>query len=174
MSEPRALVEHFFRHEFGRLVAVLTRSLGVRRLALVEDVVQAALVQALETWSRRGVPEDPAGWLYRTAHNLVIDALRRERTPPPALPRPAPDPRPGIAAPGRGRRAGVVAARSAFRRRDRRRTASPALHLLPRSGAGRIPRRHRAADALRFQHRGDRPRVAHHRGQRPEADRAGA
>ena len=62
MNEPRALVEHFFRHEFGRLVAVLTRSLGVRRLDLVEDVVQAALVQALETWSRRGVPEDPAGF----------------------------------------------------------------------------------------------------------------
>ncbi len=61
MSEPRALVEHFFRHEFGRLCAVLTRSLGVRRLDLVEDVVQAALVQALETSSRRGVPEDPAG-----------------------------------------------------------------------------------------------------------------
>jgi DNA-directed RNA polymerase specialized sigma24 family protein len=77
----RALVEHLFRHEFGRLGAVLTRSLGVRRLALVEDVVQAALVQALETWSRRGVPEDPAGWLYRTARNLAIDALRRERTP---------------------------------------------------------------------------------------------
>src|SRR5262245_45779903 len=87
MSEPRALVEHFFRHEFGRLVAVLTRSLGVRRLALVEDVVQAALVQALEIWSRRGVPEDPAGWLYRTARNLAIDALRRERTHALALPR---------------------------------------------------------------------------------------
>jgi hypothetical protein len=25
MSEPPALVEHFFRHKFGRLVAVLTR-----------------------------------------------------------------------------------------------------------------------------------------------------
>ena len=87
MGEPRALVEHFFRHEFGRLVAVLTRSLGVRRLDLVEDVVQAALVQALETWSRRGVPEDPAGWLYRTARNLAIDALRRERTHAQALPR---------------------------------------------------------------------------------------
>ena len=37
MSEPRALVEHFSRHEFRRLVAKLTRSLGVRRLALVED-----------------------------------------------------------------------------------------------------------------------------------------
>jgi hypothetical protein len=34
-------VEHFFRHEFGRLGAVLTRSLGVRRLDHVEDAVQA-------------------------------------------------------------------------------------------------------------------------------------
>src|SRR3954471_11624718 len=91
MSESRTLVEHFFRHEFGRLVAVLTRSLGVRRLDLVEDVVQAALVQALETWSRRGVPEDPSGWLYRTARNLAIDALRRERTHALALPRLAED-----------------------------------------------------------------------------------
>lgn len=80
------LVEHFFRHESGRLVAVLTRSLGVRRLGLVEDVVQTALVQALETWSRRGVPDDPAGWLYRTARNLAIDALRREQTHDRALP----------------------------------------------------------------------------------------
>src|SRR5271165_2730890 len=91
MNEPRELVEHFFRHEFGRLVAVLTRSLGVRRLDLVEDVVQAALVQALETWSRRGLPEEPAGWLYRTARNLAIDALRRERTHDQALPRLADD-----------------------------------------------------------------------------------
>jgi RNA polymerase sigma-70 factor (ECF subfamily) len=63
----------------------------VRRLALVEDVVQAALVQALETWSRRGVPEDPAGWLYRTARNLALDALRRERIHTQALPRLAED-----------------------------------------------------------------------------------
>src|SRR6516225_8337419 len=91
MSEPRALVEHFFRHEFGRLCAVLTRSLGVRRLDLVDDVASAALMQALETWSRRGVPEDPAGWLYRTARNLAIDALRRERTHARALPRLAED-----------------------------------------------------------------------------------
>src|SRR5262245_23866135 len=87
MSEPRELVEHLFRHEFGRLVAVLTRSLGVRRLDLAEDVVQAALMQALQTWSRRGVPEDAAGWLYRTARNLAIDALRREQAHAQALPR---------------------------------------------------------------------------------------
>jgi len=87
MSEPRALVEHFYRHEFGRLVAVLTRSFGARRLDLIEDVAQTALAQALETWSRRGVPEDPAGWLHRTARNLAIDAWRREQTHARALPR---------------------------------------------------------------------------------------
>lgn len=47
MSETRALVEHSFHHECGRLVAVLTRSLSVRRLALGDDAVQAALAQAL-------------------------------------------------------------------------------------------------------------------------------
>src|SRR5438034_11725911 len=79
MSEPRALVEHFFRHEFGRLVAVLTRSLGVRRLDLAEDVVQAALIQALQTWSRRGVPEDPPGWLhFRLGRHSAAERAWRE------------------------------------------------------------------------------------------------
>jgi RNA polymerase sigma-70 factor (ECF subfamily) len=105
MSETRALVEHFFRHEFGRLCAVLTRSLGVRRLDLVDDVVQAALVQALEAWSRRGVPPDPGSWLYRTARNLAIDALRRERTHARALPRLAEDAEREAAGSGDPRRA---------------------------------------------------------------------
>jgi RNA polymerase sigma-70 factor (ECF subfamily) len=79
MSATHALVEHFFRREAGRLTAVAARWLGVGRLELAEDVVQAALVRALETWGRRGVPDDPAGWLLRTAKNLAVDALRRER-----------------------------------------------------------------------------------------------
>lgn len=74
------LVEHFFRHESGRLVAVLAKSLGLARLDLVEDVVQAALLKALQVWSRKGIPEDPAAWLFRTARNLALDSLRRENT----------------------------------------------------------------------------------------------
>ena len=79
MNEPNALVEHFFRHESGRLVALLARSLGMARLDLIEDVVQSALTRALQTWGRQGIPDDPAGWLYRTARNQAIDLLRRER-----------------------------------------------------------------------------------------------
>jgi RNA polymerase sigma factor (sigma-70 family) len=80
MAAPtHALVEHFFRHEYGRLVAHLARAIGVARLELVEDVVQIALLRALQSWSLRGVPDDPAGWLYRVARNAATDALRRER-----------------------------------------------------------------------------------------------
>jgi RNA polymerase sigma-70 factor (ECF subfamily) len=77
MSTP---LEHLFRREAGRLVASLTRVFGVANLALAEDVVQDALCRALETWSIRGVPDDPAAWLMTTAKNRALDLLRRERT----------------------------------------------------------------------------------------------
>ncbi len=73
------LVEHFFRHEYGRIVSVLTRSLGTRHLELVEDIVQTAMERALRHWGEAGVPDDPAAWLFQTARRLAIDALRRQR-----------------------------------------------------------------------------------------------
>jgi len=72
--------EHFFRHEYGRLVASLTRLFGVHNLDLVEDVVQDAFVRALEVWKFRGMPENPSAWLMATAKNHALDALRRQRT----------------------------------------------------------------------------------------------
>jgi RNA polymerase sigma-70 factor (ECF subfamily) len=71
------LVEHFFRHEAGRLVAVLTRIFGWRNFDLVEDMVQATLVDALQAWRVR-VPDNPAGWVHRIARNKILDVLRRE------------------------------------------------------------------------------------------------
>ncbi len=78
-TDSSSLVEHCFRHEYGRLVAVLTRALGVRNLELVEDVVQASLAKAIHAWAHKGVPNDPAAWLYRTARNLAIDSIRRSQ-----------------------------------------------------------------------------------------------
>jgi RNA polymerase sigma-70 factor (ECF subfamily) len=62
------------------MVATLTRALGVERLDLAEEVVQDALVRALETWPYRGVPENPRGWLFRVARNRALDLLRRDAT----------------------------------------------------------------------------------------------
>jgi RNA polymerase sigma-70 factor (ECF subfamily) len=79
-STAPGLVEHFFRREYGRLVAVLTRTAGVRKLDSVEDAVQAALLTALTAWTAQGVPDDPGAWLYRVACNHLIDDLRRKTT----------------------------------------------------------------------------------------------
>ncbi len=72
--------EHFFRHEFGRIVATLTRLFGVRNLALAEDVAQYAFCRAMETWKLRGLPDNPSAWLMATAKNRALDILRKERT----------------------------------------------------------------------------------------------
>ncbi|MBM3757966.1 MAG: sigma-70 family RNA polymerase sigma factor [Acidobacteria bacterium] len=78
MPEAEKLVEHFFRHESGRLVARLTASFGTRHLGLIEDVVQTALLRALSSWSLRGILPDPSAWLAKVARNLAIDRLRRD------------------------------------------------------------------------------------------------
>ena len=76
----KELHEHLFRREAGRLVAALTRILGVQHLALAEDVVQDAFCRALEVWPFRGVPDNPSAWLMATAKHRALDVLRRERT----------------------------------------------------------------------------------------------
>jgi RNA polymerase sigma-70 factor (ECF subfamily) len=77
--ETGELLEHLFRHQAGRITARLTRLLGPAHVALAEETVQEAMVRALQTWPYQGAPANPAGWLFRVAHNIAIDAVRREK-----------------------------------------------------------------------------------------------
>lgn len=70
---------HFFRREYGRLVATLTRRFGLRHLEAVEDAVQEALLAAVDTWPTSAVPDHPSAWLYRAAYNHFIDGQRKRR-----------------------------------------------------------------------------------------------
>jgi RNA polymerase sigma factor (sigma-70 family) len=79
-SRVETLVGHLFRRKAGEMVSRLTRLLGSERLELAEDVVQEALLRALQQWPYRGLPENPGAWLSTTARNLAIDVLRREKT----------------------------------------------------------------------------------------------
>src|SRR5215203_2044384 len=73
-------VDHLFRHESGRMVAVLSKLLGLEHLHKANDIVQDTLLQALTTWSFKGLPEQPSAWLYKVARNKAVDFLRREKT----------------------------------------------------------------------------------------------
>ena len=70
-------VAHFFRHEYGRLVATLSRRVGVQHLQAIEDAVQSALMAALESWKVAGLPDNPSAWLFRVAHNDLVGQLRK-------------------------------------------------------------------------------------------------
>jgi RNA polymerase sigma-70 factor (ECF subfamily) len=53
---------------------------SLRDFDLAEEVAQEAFATAAERWPREGVPDNPVGWLVRTARNAAIDRLRRRRT----------------------------------------------------------------------------------------------
>jgi RNA polymerase sigma-70 factor (ECF subfamily) len=81
MSDPviPALVDDLFRRTAATLTAAVVRVIGPAGLDLADDVVQDTMMQALRTWPFRGIPDDPAAWLMRTARNRAFDHLRRHR-----------------------------------------------------------------------------------------------
>lgn len=72
------LVEDLFRREYAHLVTALIRVLGPSNIPLAEDVVQDALMSAMQAW-RFGLPQDPKAWIIRAAHNRAVDIIRREQ-----------------------------------------------------------------------------------------------
>lgn len=72
-------IDHLFRQEAGRLTAVLSKLLGLQYLETASDIVQDTLLQALNTWTYNGLPENPTAWLHRVAKNKAIDFLRRQK-----------------------------------------------------------------------------------------------
>jgi RNA polymerase sigma factor (sigma-70 family) len=72
-------LDHLFRHEAGKMVAVLTRLFGPKNLEQAEDIVQDTMLRALESWKYGKMPVNPQAWLYYTAKNKVIDVIRRQQ-----------------------------------------------------------------------------------------------
>jgi RNA polymerase sigma-70 factor (ECF subfamily) len=69
-------VARLIREEGTRVLATLARVTG--SIDLAQDAAQDAVVRALETWPRDGVPENPRAWLLVTARRRAVDIIRRE------------------------------------------------------------------------------------------------
>jgi RNA polymerase sigma-70 factor (ECF subfamily) len=70
----QVVVDTFYR-ESDRILATLISSL--RDFELAEDVLQDALLVALERWPADGIPRNPSAWITTTARRKAIDRLRR-------------------------------------------------------------------------------------------------
>ena len=74
-SAEDAALARIVRREAGLIVAQLQRRLG--NFDIAEEAVQEAIIVALRTWRRDGVPANPGGWLSLAARRRAIDLLRK-------------------------------------------------------------------------------------------------
>ena len=70
-------VEAVARASYGRLLAYLSSE--ARDVAGAEDALADALVAALTSWPKDGVPRQPESWLLTAARHRLIDQARRRR-----------------------------------------------------------------------------------------------
>ncbi len=69
------IVDHLFRHHYGKMVAILTRFFGLSHIETIEDAVQDTFIKATLQW-RKQLPDNPEAWLTQVAKNRTIDLLR--------------------------------------------------------------------------------------------------
>ena len=72
-------IDHLFRHESGKMISVIARIIGYDKVDEAEDIVQDTLLKAMQTWSIKGVPDNPEAWLYSVAKNKAIDEIRKNK-----------------------------------------------------------------------------------------------
>src|SRR5258707_2130983 len=76
-EDTRRTIERVARESYGRLVAYL--SSHTHDVASAEDALSDALIAALTTWPRDGVPQNPGAWLLTAARRSFIDLVRHRR-----------------------------------------------------------------------------------------------
>jgi RNA polymerase sigma-70 factor (ECF subfamily) len=75
MQQPE-IIPHLFRTEYSKIVAVLCHSFNVSHLETAEDIASETFLKATEIWSIKGIPENPAAWLYTVAKNKTRDYFK--------------------------------------------------------------------------------------------------
>ena len=75
--QEKELIPHLYRTEFRKIAAVLCRSLGIEHISIAEDIAGDTFLLAAETWGLKGIPQNPAAWLYTVAKNKAKDLLKR-------------------------------------------------------------------------------------------------
>lgn len=85
MEQPK-MIDHLFRHQYGKMVSILTRIFGLQHLELIEDAVQDTFIRAVQSWKTQ-VPENPEAWLTKAAKNRVLDIFRKLQAEQKRIPR---------------------------------------------------------------------------------------
>ncbi|MBD78327.1 MAG: sigma factor, ECF subfamily protein [Crocinitomicaceae bacterium] len=72
----KEVVDHLFRHQYGKMVSILIKFFGFSHLETIEDAIQDTFIKATLSW-RNQLPDNPEAWLTQAAKNRTIDLLRQ-------------------------------------------------------------------------------------------------
>ncbi len=75
--EQEELIPHLFRTEFRKITSVLCKFLGIEHIEVAEDIASDTFLSAVENWTYKGIPPNPAAWLYTVAKNKAKNHITR-------------------------------------------------------------------------------------------------
>jgi len=76
--DQQELLPGLFRNEYRNIVSVLVHLFGIIHIEVAEDIVSDTFLTATETWSLKGVPDNPTAWLYTVAKNKTKNHFKRK------------------------------------------------------------------------------------------------
>lgn len=79
MANAEESLKQLFQQEFTRMVAVISKRFGLQHIELAEDIVSETFLLAAETWGIRGLPANPAAWLYTVAKQKTLYQFKRRK-----------------------------------------------------------------------------------------------
>src|SRR6266487_1608777 len=79
MKQETELISNLFRHEFSKMVAVISKIFGLHHIEIAEDIVSETFLSATETWRQKGIPSNPTAWLYKVAKQKTLYHFRRNK-----------------------------------------------------------------------------------------------
>jgi predicted RNA polymerase sigma factor len=79
MEQGDQFLKQLFQQEFSKMVAVISRLFGLQHIEIAEDIVSETFLLATENWGIKGIPENPAPWLYAVAKQKTLYHFRRNK-----------------------------------------------------------------------------------------------
>src|SRR5947209_2623850 len=75
--EQKEIIPHLFRTEYRKIVSVLCKRFGFDQVETAEDIAADTFLAAMQSWPYKGIPLNPAAWLYNVAKNKAKNYLQR-------------------------------------------------------------------------------------------------
>ena len=80
MNQEQQVIDGLYKTHFGKMVTAMLQFSRDIDLEMAEDLVQDAFYAALSTWKNNGIPNNPAGWVYKVCRNNAINTLKRKKS----------------------------------------------------------------------------------------------